>query len=49
LHYVYIGNVPSAEEQHTYCPHCENLIIGRKGFFITEMHVKRIYGSPMAI
>ncbi len=40
LHYVYIGNVPNAEEQHTYCPHCENLIIGRKGFFITEMHVK---------
>ena len=40
LHYVYIGNVPNAEEQNTYCPHCEKLIIERKGFFVTEMHVR---------
>lgn len=40
LHYVYIGNVPGAEEQNTWCPHCEKLIIERKGFFVTEMHVQ---------
>ncbi len=39
LHYVYIGNVPG-EGEDTYCPHCERLIVGRKGFFVTEMHVK---------
>jgi pyruvate formate lyase activating enzyme len=40
LHYVYIGNVPGSEGENTYCPHCENLIIGRKGFFVTDMHVQ---------
>ena len=40
LHYVYIGNVPGSEGQNTYCPYCEELAIGRKGFFVTEMHVK---------
>ena len=40
LHYVYIGNVPGAEEVNTYCPACEKLLIERKGFFVTEMHVK---------
>jgi len=40
LHYVYIGNVPGAEEVNTYCPSCEKLLIERKGFFVTEMHVK---------
>lgn len=39
LHYVYIGNVPG-EGEDTYCPHCEKLIVGRKGFFVTEMHVE---------
>jgi pyruvate formate lyase activating enzyme len=39
LHYVYIGNVPGAEEQNTYCPACEKLIIERKGFVVSEMHV----------
>jgi len=40
LHYVYIGNVPGSEGQNTYCPHCEELAIGRKGFFVTEIHAK---------
>lgn len=40
LNYVYIGNVPGTEGQNTYCPHCEKVVIGRKGFFVTEMHVK---------
>jgi pyruvate formate lyase activating enzyme len=40
LHHVYIGNVPGAEEQNTYCPACEKLLIERKGFVVSEMHMK---------
>lgn len=40
LHYVYIGNVLDVKEQNTYCPHCEKVIIERKGFYVGEMHVK---------
>ncbi len=39
LHYVYIKDVPGSKGQHTYCPHCERLIVGRKGFSVTEIHV----------
>ncbi len=40
LHHVYIMNVPGSEGQNTYCPHCEKVIIERKGFLVTEMHVE---------
>jgi pyruvate formate lyase activating enzyme len=39
LHYVYMGNVPGAQEENTYCPQCNELIVGRKGFTVTDMHV----------
>jgi pyruvate formate lyase activating enzyme len=32
LHYVYIGNVPMAEYQDTYCPDCGTLVIRRKAY-----------------
>ena len=41
LHYVYIGNVPGGEGQHTICPACEKVVIERKGFFVTDMHVTK--------
>lgn len=41
LNYVYIGNVPGTEHEHTYCPKCKKIVIERQGFniasnFITE-------------
>jgi len=40
LRYVYVGNVPAGEGEHTYCYRCGKLLIGRTGFSITEYHVK---------
>jgi pyruvate formate lyase activating enzyme len=40
IHYVYIGNVPGHEGEHTYCPSCKKIVIKRTGFFILENHVK---------
>ncbi|MBM4466488.1 MAG: AmmeMemoRadiSam system radical SAM enzyme [Chloroflexi bacterium] len=39
IHYVYIGNVPGHPANNTYCAHCGQLLIGRKGFFVTEYHL----------
>jgi pyruvate formate lyase activating enzyme len=36
LYYIYIGNVPGNETEHTYCPKCQGLVIKREGFFIVE-------------
>ncbi len=33
LNYVYLGNVPYSEKENTYCPHCGNLLIERRGFY----------------
>jgi pyruvate formate lyase activating enzyme len=40
IHYVYIGNVPGHEGEHTFCPGCKKIVIKRTGFFILENHVK---------
>jgi pyruvate formate lyase activating enzyme len=40
LHHVYIMNVPGSEGQNTYCPHCEKVIIERKGFLVIKMHLE---------
>jgi pyruvate formate lyase activating enzyme len=40
LHYVYIGNVPGHEGEHTYCPKCKQAIIRRAGFTILENRIK---------
>jgi len=34
LHYVYVGNVPGADQENTYCHHCGQLLIGRTGYHI---------------
>jgi pyruvate formate lyase activating enzyme len=36
LRYVYLGNMPGARLEDTYCPGCSRPIIGRWGFQITE-------------
>lgn len=34
IRYVYVGNVPGHEGNHTYCHHCGKLLIERKGYHI---------------
>lgn len=36
LHFVYIGNVPGHPGENTYCPHCSEPLIRRRGFWILE-------------
>ncbi|MBN1659752.1 MAG: AmmeMemoRadiSam system radical SAM enzyme [Anaerolineae bacterium] len=40
LHYVYVGNLPGARLEDTYCPHCGQTVIGRWGFQITDYAVQ---------
>jgi pyruvate formate lyase activating enzyme len=39
LKYVYIGNVPGHQREHTSCGSCGKIVIGRYGFRITEFHL----------
>lgn len=39
LKYVYIGNVPGSNAQNTYCPGCNEMVIERKGFRITQNNI----------
>lgn len=39
LQYVYIGNVPGHEGEHTYCPRDGEILIRRTGYRILEMNV----------
>jgi pyruvate formate lyase activating enzyme len=32
LKYVYAGNLPAGKYEHTYCPHCGELVVERSGF-----------------
>ncbi|PKL46568.1 MAG: AmmeMemoRadiSam system radical SAM enzyme [Planctomycetes bacterium HGW-Planctomycetes-1] len=40
LRYVYIGNLPSAKAENTYCPKCQHLLIEREGYYITKNEIK---------
>ncbi|MCM8773892.1 MAG: AmmeMemoRadiSam system radical SAM enzyme [Candidatus Omnitrophica bacterium] len=40
LRFVYIGNVPGIEEESTYCPKCNNLLIKRVGYSILENNIR---------
>lgn len=40
VHYAFVGNVPGHAGNHTYCPRCGEVVIGRKGFFITANKLK---------
>jgi pyruvate formate lyase activating enzyme len=41
LHYVYIGNILSAEGQNTYCPGCRSLLIERSWYTISQNRIKQ--------
>ncbi|MGD0710227.1 MAG: AmmeMemoRadiSam system radical SAM enzyme [Bacteroidales bacterium] len=41
LKYVYVGNVPGHNAENTFCPACSKKVIGRKGFVVTEKHIKK--------
>lgn len=39
IHYVYVGNVPGHKGNNTYCPVCKNIVIGRRGYMISEYNI----------
>ena len=41
LHFVYLGNLPGqvAEFENTYCPHCGELLVERRGYLITDYRI----------
>lgn len=39
LKYVYLGNLPGVSAENTYCPKCQKLIVGRKGFVVYENNI----------
>jgi pyruvate formate lyase activating enzyme len=39
LHYVYLGNVPGHEGNHTFCPTCGQMIIQRAGMATTAINM----------
>jgi pyruvate formate lyase activating enzyme len=39
MHYVYVGNVPGHEGNHTYCPHCGQMILQRAGMATTNIYI----------
>lgn len=41
LHYVYVGNLPVAGGEDTLCPHCQAVVIRRRGFTLLTMDVER--------
>jgi pyruvate formate lyase activating enzyme len=41
LDYVYIGNSPGHPYEHTYCPGCNNIAVGRYGFDITSWNLDK--------
>ncbi len=40
LRYVYMGNVPGEGGENTYCPMCGQLLIERRGFFLSKIQMK---------
>jgi len=40
LRYVYVGNMPGARLEDTYCPNCNRAVIERRGFQITQRHIQ---------
>lgn len=40
LHYVYLGNVPGAQSESTFCYQCGRMLIERVGYRIVANHIK---------
>lgn len=51
MNFVYVGNVPRHQGEHTYCPNCKEVVIGRIGYTITRMNLEngkcRSCGNPI--
>jgi pyruvate formate lyase activating enzyme len=51
LHYVYLGNIPGHEAEHTYCARCRRVAIERSGFMVRGFHLAEgkcgACGSPL--
>ena len=41
IRYVYVGNVPGHEGNHTFCHHCGKLLIERKGYHIPTYNIEK--------
>ncbi len=39
LHYIYLGNVPGAKAENTFCYKCGKLLIERSGYHISANHI----------
>ncbi|MGH9910606.1 MAG: AmmeMemoRadiSam system radical SAM enzyme [Nitrososphaerales archaeon] len=39
IKYAYVGNVLGHRYEHTYCPECKNIVIGRFGYSITKWNL----------
>jgi pyruvate formate lyase activating enzyme len=40
LRYVYVGNMPGAHLEDTHCPNCDQTVIGRWGFQVTQRRIR---------
>jgi pyruvate formate lyase activating enzyme len=41
LHYVYVGNVPGHDGNHTWCPACKKMLVRRDGYQITRLDIRQ--------
>jgi len=39
VRYVFVGNVPLTDYDHTFCPSCGKAVIGREGYTVTGWHL----------
>ena len=46
MKYVYIGNVPTADGENTYCPECGETVIQRDGFSVMSDKIKETRKCP---
>jgi len=47
LSYVYVGNVPGHPCESTYCPSCNELLVKRYNFVITQWHLTKDMRCPV--
>ena len=40
IRYAFVGNLPGHPGNHTYCPGCREIVIQRRGFFVTAMNLE---------
>jgi pyruvate formate lyase activating enzyme len=50
--YAYVGNVPGHEANHTFCPRCGEIVVGRVGFAVQAYNIRNdacaFCGEPIA-